>query len=353
LTPAVRAALSSERGDSVLVAILIVDDEDGIRRAIRRVLQPHHAVDDAASVDEARRKLAGERFELVLSDITMPGESGLELAQLVAGDAPDTVLVMVTGVDDPEIAAQALAMGAYGYLVKPFTTNELLIAVATALRRRTLELERATLEEHQRELGLLADRERIGRDLHDKVIQRLFATGLALESAHQSITNDRAREQVARAVDELDDTIRTIRTVIFEVESTRPRSLRGSVLDVARDAGQRLGFEPSVTFSGAIDTLVGGHAADQLLATLRESLSNVVRHAAAHHVDVEVAADREVSLTVRDDGVGISTAHATDAGGLGMANMTARAQRLGGRLTVERRIEGGTELEWRIPLEDR
>jgi YesN/AraC family two-component response regulator len=276
------------------MAILIVDDEEAVRRAMRRILERHHPVDDAPSVEEARRKLAAERFELVLCDITMPGTSGLELAQLVAGDAPDTVLVMVTGVDDPEIAAQALGMGVYGYLVKPFTPNEILITVETALRRRTLELERRKLEEHERELTLLADRERIGRDLHDNVIQRLFATGLALQSAHQSITDDRARERIAGAVDELDATIRTIRTVIFEVESKRPTSVRGAVLDLARETAPRLGFEPTVVLSGAVDTLVGGHAADQLLSTLRESLSNVVRHARAQRIEVEIAVDRDL-----------------------------------------------------------
>ena len=93
-------------------------------------------------MDEARHKLAAERFELVLCDITMAGESGSNSFGPSPATRPDTVVVMVTGSDDPQIAEQAVALGVYGYLVKPFTSNEVLITVAAALRRRELELER-------------------------------------------------------------------------------------------------------------------------------------------------------------------------------------------------------------------
>jgi signal transduction histidine kinase len=335
------------------MAVLIVDDEESVRRVLRRVLERQHAVDEAATVDHARRQLATGRFELVLCDISMAGESGLELARSLATDAPETVVVMVTGVDDPKIAAEAVDLGVYGYLVKPFTTNEILITVAGALRRRDLELDRARLEEHQRELRLIADRERIGRDLHDNVIQRLFATGLALEGVQQLAAESGVRQRIAAAVDEIDATIRTIRTVIFDVESQRAPSLRGSMLDLARDTAQSLGFQPTVVFDGAVDTLVSGHVADQLLSTLRESLTNVVRHASARRVDIELSVDRDISLTVRDDGVGIDWADGVSTGGHGMSNLKTRAERLGGRLTVARAPTGGTQLEWRVPLDRR
>ena len=283
----------------------------------------------------------------------MAGESGLELVRGIAADAPETVVVMVTGVDDPEVAAEAVDLGVYGYLVKPFTTNEILIAVTGALRRRDLELDRVKLEEHQRELRILADRERIGRDLHDNVIQRLFATGLSLQGVQQLTADPTARERIAASIDEIDATIRTIRTVIFEVESQKAPSLRASMLDLTRATAQTLGFQPTVMFDGAVDTLVTGHVADQLLATLRESLMNVVRHASAQRVEIQLIVDRDISLTVCDDGVGIDWVDGVSTGGLGMSNLKARAERLGGRLTVARLPTGGTQLEWRVPLDRR
>jgi signal transduction histidine kinase len=333
------------------IAVLIVDDEEPIRRVLKRVLEQQHTVEFARSVDEARDKIATQHYGLILCDITMPGESGVELLRTVASDAPNTVVVMVTGIDDPEIAEQAVALGVYGYLVKPFTANEVRITVATALRRRTLELERDRLIEHERELRLLADRERIGRDLHDNVIQRLFAMGLSLQAVAPLVSDQKARQRVETAVEDLDVTIRQIRTTIFEVQSGRRPSVRGSVIDLVRETAVTLGFQPTVTFSGAIDTLVGDHAADQLLATLRESLSNVARHASAQHVHVDVVIDRDLALTVRDDGTGLRPTEPNRPGGMGLTNMRARAEQLGGSMTIAPRSEGGTQLEWRIPLD--
>lgn len=122
--------------------ILVVDDEDQIRSLLARLLQAHgHECAVASSPAEARRLLSGARFELVLSDVNMPGESGLDFAQEVLADYPDTAVVMVTGAEDGRHAETALANGAYGYLLKPFRPNELVINVANALRRRSLEIE--------------------------------------------------------------------------------------------------------------------------------------------------------------------------------------------------------------------
>lgn len=125
-----------------MTRILIVDDEDLIRRMLARLLKRQGfdtTIADSAAA--ARALLAEQSFDLVLSDVNMPGESGIDLVRHVLGHYPDTAAVMVTGVDDPEIAEAALAIGAYGYIIKPFETNEVLINVANALRRRTLEIE--------------------------------------------------------------------------------------------------------------------------------------------------------------------------------------------------------------------
>jgi signal transduction histidine kinase len=336
------------------VAILVVDDEALLRRIVRRVLEREHVVEEADSVADAWRKLTATPFDLVLCDIMMPGESGLELARRVSDEEMDTAVVMVTGVDDPEVAEKALALGVYGYIVKPFTPNEILISVATALRRRELEQVRLTLEEQERELRLIADRERIGRDLHDMVIQRLFATGLMLEAVGRSITDSDAKKRLDTAVEELDVTIRHIRTLIYDVESAgsgRRAAVRGAVLDLARETGRSLGFEPTVGFGGAVDTLIPARTARELLAVLREALSNVVRHAAASSVEIDLNVDREVVLEICDDGVGIGPSGARRPGGRGMTNMRRRVEQLGGRFTAEGRPTGGTRIECRVPLD--
>ena len=237
----------------------------------------------------------------------------------------------------------------------PFTQAEVdMLASFAAQASVSLEVEQS--RRIGQRLNLLEDQERIARDLHDTVIQRLFATGLALQGAGRLVTDREARRRIDQAVDELDATVRQIRTVIFDVErvarSDGSRSLRAEVLDLAREAARSLGFDPAVTFDGPVDTLVPDHVAGELLATLREALSNVARHASAHRVEVEVRVEQGLVLVVRDDGVGFDAARVR-SGSLGLANMRTRAEQLGGHLTLGPAAGGGTELEWRVPLHDR
>jgi putative two-component system response regulator len=133
-----------------MALILIVDDEHTLRRALRRALERGgYTVAEASNASEARERLAGDQVDLMLCDINMPGESGLDLVRDLSNSDADTGVVMLTGIDDPVVAAEALAMGSYGYLVKPISPNEALINVSSALRRRELERERL---EHVREL---------------------------------------------------------------------------------------------------------------------------------------------------------------------------------------------------------
>jgi putative two-component system response regulator len=130
-------------GHSQNTRILVVDDEQPLRRALRRTLErAGYGVVEAGDVTEARRVLEAEPVALVFCDVNMPGESGLELVRSVAGADGDIVVIMLTGVDDPGVASEALALGAHGYLVKPIAPNEALINVVSGLRRRALELER-------------------------------------------------------------------------------------------------------------------------------------------------------------------------------------------------------------------
>jgi signal transduction histidine kinase len=212
-----------------------------------------------------------------------------------------------------------------------------------------LKLERS--RQNLQRLALLEDQERIARDLHDSVIQRLFATGLALQGAARLVTDAEARRRIEAAVDELDVTVRHIRTVIFDVERSRverPEGVRGPLIDLLREAARTLGFEPRVSFAGPVDTLVPVPVTAELLATVREALSNVARHARASHVDVDVAVGDDIVVVVTDDGVGI---HGDGtSGGRGLDNMATRARRLGGDFRLEPGTPAGTRLEWRVPL---
>ncbi|MBO0890994.1 MAG: GAF domain-containing protein [Acidothermales bacterium] len=193
------------------------------------------------------------------------------------------------------------------------------------------------------------DRERIARNLHDLVIQRLFATGMSIESASRMIGVDprTAEGRLSRAVDDIDATIREIRSTIFALQNadTDPRGLRAKVLDVVSESSSALGFEPSVRFAGLLDTNVPVDVSDDLLAVLREALANVARHARAASCTVRVEVDEDVVLEVTDDGVGLPESGRRS----GLANLAERARRLGGSFTTG--AEGtGTSLRWQVPV---
>ncbi len=227
--------------------------------------------------------------------------------------------------------------------------EELIVGLAAAAG---VAIENARLHDRIGRLQLAEDRARIGRDLHDTVIQRLFATGLSLQGA-QVLAGDRPEvaERIGAAIDELDLTVKHIRSVIFGLESSRrsEESLRDRVLGLCEEAAGPLGFAPRVVFEGAVDSLVTDAAEPDLLATLREALANAARHAGASTVDVTLrASPDELELVVHDDGVG-GAAHRP--GGRGLRNMVTRAERLGGTCTLEdaRPGRGGTVLRWRVP----
>jgi PAS domain S-box-containing protein len=203
------------------------------------------------------------------------------------------------------------------------------------------------VREAERVMAIADDRERIARDLHDTVIQRLFASGLALQAvAARSLPEVQPRlEQV---VDDLDLTIREIRTAIFSLQATgaAERGVRARVLDVIGEAARNLGFEPRLVLDGPLET-IDSTVADELLPTVREALSNVARHARATSVRVSVEVhDGLVRLVVDDDGIGIG---ALQERGHGLENMSIRAGRLGGSLSLEPKDDDGTRLAWTVP----
>ncbi|MFD7730837.1 GAF domain-containing protein [Kitasatospora phosalacinea] len=213
-----------------------------------------------------------------------------------------------------------------------------------------LALELAERRRDAEQLAVLEDRDRIARDLHDLAIQRLFATGMTLQSASRFIDHPGASDRVLRAVGDLDETIKIIRSTIFGLrvrEAGAGQGLRARAVHVVEEAQAALGFAPRLSMEGLLDTDVPPAVADHLVAVLGEALSNAARHARAGRVEVTLqAAAGHVALTVQDDGVGIPAQGRRS----GLRNIEERARTLGGTLTLTAPPTGGTALNWTAPL---
>jgi len=222
--------------------------------------------------------------------------------------------------------------------------------VRTFAAQAGLALELASRRSDAERLAILQDRDRIARDLHDLVIQRLYATGMSLQGAMPLLGRPEAAGRVSSAVDALDETIREIRSAIFSLQArgeVKQNRLRTQILAVADEMTPALGFAPGLRLVGPLDEGVPADVGDQVLSALREALSNAARHAAASQVDVTVQAGQELLLRVVDNGVGMG--HTTRRSGL--ANLAKRAAELGGTLEVGAGEKGGTTLVWRVPLD--
>ncbi|MGW4730067.1 sensor histidine kinase [Streptomyces shenzhenensis] len=240
---------------------------------------------------------------------------------------------------------------------RPFTRAERTLAVQFA-SQAALALMMADAQRDRERLAVFEDRDRIARDLHDLVIQRLFATGMMLESAQRRSVVPEVREGVGKAVDELDVTIQEIRAAIFALQQDPAEvssGLRSRVLREITMAAVPLGFKPTYRFVGAVDALVGDLTGKNLIAALRETLSNAFRHSRASRLDVVVDATATlpdgrpgVRLTVADDGVGVPRAGRRS----GLRNLRRRAESLGGdsRLAPGIGADGaGTTVVWQAP----
>ncbi|HEY8340365.1 MAG TPA: GAF domain-containing sensor histidine kinase [Egibacteraceae bacterium] len=225
----------------------------------------------------------------------------------------------------------------------------------TFARQASLALEREQSRRALARLALLEDRERIGRDLHDTVIQQLFALGLDLESVAGRLreVDPAVSRRLELAVATLDDVIKEIRSTIFAVRRPDTAHLVERVTDVVMRASGALGFDPEVAIDAAAGApSVPAHVIDELAAVLREALSNVARHARATRAEVTVHVGSDLLLRVADNGVGLGVMREgpSERGGFGLGNMRSRAEALGGVFTIESSPEGGTTLQWQVPL---
>ena len=220
---------------------------------------------------------------------------------------------------------------------------------AAFAEQAALALRVASSRQDKALLAVYEDRDRIGRDLHDLVIQRLFAIGLTLENAARMASKPEVATRVAAAVDDIDVTIREIRHTIFELGSGRGPvvDLRTELGGIVEEHAVVLGFRPTWHTEGPVDSAVPDAVRPHLLAVLREALTNAARHAKASSVDVSLAVGEEVVLTVSDDGIGVPEGVRPS----GLRNMADRAASAGGRSEVVPRPGGGTTVRWSVPVE--
>lgn len=229
-----------------------------------------------------------------------------------------------------------------------FSDEDEALAEALALAAG-IAIENTRLHDRVRVLSVLDDRERIGRDLHDRVVQRLFALGMGLQAAKRLPELPLMVDQIDHAIDDVDATINEIRTTIFELGDTSIiGGLRQGILALANELAPSLGSRPEVTFGGEVDNRVPQQVADHLLAVVRESLTNAGKYAHANRFVVTLIVGDDLVLEVIDDGVGVDPA--TQGQGLGLTNMRNRAEKLGGTFEIQPAAAGGTRVTWRVPL---
>ncbi|MFG2043766.1 GAF domain-containing protein [Dactylosporangium sp. NPDC048998] len=294
--------------------------------------------------------VAGSEFAEVLQDrhvavITDLGTAANWPILLPTG----TALLVPLAVGGVALGALVVAFGKDG---TPITEGMELAMVETFAGQAALALERARAQDEREMLAVVGDRERIARDLHDVVIQRLFAAGMQLQAAAYRAGQDDVRERIGRVTEDLDTTIRDIRGAIFELRGAAQHSLRKEIRDLLEEAAPALGFRPVLHIDGPIDTAVPDTARTALMAVLRESLSNVAKHAHAAAARVTITAGGGgLDLVVEDDGRGpAKSLDGGRAGGNGLPNMRARAADLGGDCTVGPAAGGGTRVAWRVPI---
>ncbi|MFG2715608.1 GAF domain-containing protein [Streptomyces goshikiensis] len=321
---------------------------------------------------ELRGSLAlGESAE-AHRDIILPSTRGTLAEAALANDGLITVTDVAT---DERVTVQPERWAGFGPAVAVTVgTKEKLSGVMMLARRQgrpvfapvevaplpgfagqaALALELADRRHDAEQMSLLEDHDRIARDLHDLAIQRLFATGMTLQSAQRFVDHPEASERLARAVDDLDATIKIIRSTIFGLREHEapgtPLKLRSRTVQAIDEAAAVLGFTPALRMEGLIDTDVPATVAEEVLAVIGEALTNVARHARATRAEVSVAeGNGTLTVTVTDDGIGLPDGGRRS----GLRNLAERAEKLGGSMAVAGRGAGerGTHLEWRVPLQ--
>ena len=220
--------------------------------------------------------------------------------------------------------------------------------VTTFAAQAGIALELAERRRDAERLAVFEDRDRIARDLHDLVIQRLYASGMKLQGTIPLIERRAAKDRVSSVVDDMDVTITDIRQAIFDLQArgTAPPGLRDRVMTVIEEMAEPMGMTPTLRLDRRLDDQLPGDIGEDMLHALREALSNAARHGKATGVEVSIGVGSELSLLVRDNGTGFPETSRRS----GLANLARRAEQYDGTLTVGPAQGGGTELQWRVPI---
>jgi signal transduction histidine kinase len=231
-----------------------------------------------------------------------------------------------------------------------FTRDDEALVEALALAAG-IAIENTRLHKRVQEVAVYDDRDRLARDLHDTVIQRLFAVGLSLQSMAGAASSEGLAERLNAAVSDLDDTIRQVRSTIYELGSAGAgQGLRTRVQSLVRELEPVVGMEIHLLFDGPVDSAVPDHVAEHLLATTREALTNVGRHSHATQASIRLIVESGVCrLEVEDNGHGIDDSVKNQAG-FGLVNLQRRAEKLHGKFATENLEAGGTLLTWQVPV---
>ena len=326
-------ALRLTGADAVVVAVPPDEDAD-VDELV--VVETAGAAAPSGSISVADNEIGAAFAERTPRRVT--ALTGTE--SLMAGAGPALVLPLRT---TDTTAGVVVALRRHGS--REFTPDQLGMAAAFT-DQATVAWQLAGSQRRMRELDVISDRERIARDLHDHVIQRLFAAGLSLQGAIPRARSVEVQQRLADTVDELQRVIQEIRTTIFDLHGSSPGTTRlRQRLDEAIEAFAGQGLRTTVHFVGPL-SVVDAALADHAEAVVREAVSNAVRHSGAHTLTVNVRVEDELSLEVIDDGCGIPA----DVTASGLNNLRARAEKVGGTLTLNAAPGGGTVLRWVAPL---
>lgn len=336
-----------------LRVLLVEDNELDARmmlRALRESAETRFELVRAETCAAAVDALGAEAFDCILLDLSLPDASGLTALDRVMEAAPSSPIVLLTGLDDPKVAVDAVERGASDFLPKSRVDADLVArSIRYAVTRHHSEVDLRSANE---QLRVAHERERIAQDLHDTVVQELFATGMSIQAAAGRITDAQVRDLLTGAVDNIDGAIRQLRQTIFDLTRLE-EAPEGDAFDaVIRSSRDILGFDPSITRRGQAP--IHESIRREAVAVVQEALANVAKHAGSTRADVriETTADRFV-VTIEDDGVGIDDRLPRSSDGLhghGTKNMARRAEALGGDFELLGSASGGTTVRWSVPL---
>jgi signal transduction histidine kinase len=340
-----------------------------------RLLHGASIEDTLALVAQRSRELSSASAVLILLRAEEGGElvvktaAGEGAGTLLGLGAPDALFPGAEPNRIPDLARVLPSMGAFGagiaVRLRATDVDVGLLAVrakgdpqfpadqepmlTSFANQAAMAIEFAETQRTRRLLDVLADRDRIAGDLHDHVIQRLFATGMSLQGTVRRIADPEAQRRVTRAVEQLDATVREIRTSIFDLHTTaedRAGSLRRRLLDTVAERSAGSGVTPAVRISGAVDTLVGDEVGKQVVAVLRDAVGNALRYAKAGEITVSIDAGDELVVEVVDNGAALPA----DVARVMRQAAQRRAAQCGGASALERVESGGNRLTWRVPV---